>query len=135
MSTQNVNEPFGAAGGSVNPGLEPRVERTSDAVWGLVGEGLKAQIMSLPIASLRRNYALALMDWAETDTNVRKAARKVLTKFEVEGDSWGVPAIEDIVDALVARLGAGAANVAAGESESGAGSQNDSSSATRGGKL
>lgn len=68
------------------------------------GSALDAQIRSLPIASLRRNYAQALTDWADTDTAVRLAARRVLTEFEVEGDSYGVPMIEDIVEALVARI-------------------------------
>lgn len=65
---------------------------------------LEEQIKTLPIATVRRNYQLALEDWAHTDTVVRNAARRVLTEFEVDGDTYGVPAIEDIVELLVAKI-------------------------------
>ena len=62
---------------------------------------LEEQIHGLPIESLRRNYAHALTRWADTDTAIRLAARRVLSKFDVEGDSYGVPSIEEIVEKLV----------------------------------
>lgn len=58
----------------------------------------------MPVAKLREFYARELEDWADTDTAVRKSARKVLSEFEVEGDSYGVPTIADIVDILVAKI-------------------------------
>jgi len=66
------------------------------------GGSLESHIRSLPIDSLRRNYETQLRDWAETDTAVRLAARRVLSEAEVEGDSFVVPSIEDIVELLVA---------------------------------
>jgi hypothetical protein len=55
-------------------------------------------------AELRKKLDAELRDWAETDTNVRKEALKVLTEREVNGDSYGVPSVEDIVDTLVKRV-------------------------------
>lgn len=49
-------------------------------------------------------YAQTLMDHAEEDTAIRKEARKVLTEDEVEGDSYGVPMLSDIVDRLVKKI-------------------------------
>lgn len=51
-----------------------------------------------------RRYKVEVQDWAETDTAVRQAALRVLTEFEVNGDSYGVPSVEDIVDKLVAKV-------------------------------
>lgn len=45
-----------------------------------------------------------LSDWAETDTAVRAIARRVLTEFEVEGDSYGVPSLADVVKSLVKKI-------------------------------
>lgn len=45
-------------------------------------------------------YVLMLMDDSETDTYIRNRVRGILTDFEIDGDSWGVPALEDIVDRL-----------------------------------
>ena len=42
-----------------------------------------------------------LSDWSETDLQVRVKALEVLSEKEINGDSYGVPAIEDIVDSLV----------------------------------
>ncbi len=44
------------------------------------------------------------IDWAETDTNVRDIAGCVLDKKWLEGDSYGVPGIEDIVKRLVEEI-------------------------------
>lgn len=41
-----------------------------------------------------------LRDWAEDDTAIREMAKKYLTEFEVEGDSYGVPPIVDVVEKL-----------------------------------
>lgn len=121
--TQSPDSVLAQRVGSGTHGQEPSANSTSDAVGGGgVGGSLEAQIRSLPIASLRRNYAQALMDWADTDTAVRITARRVLTEFETEGDSYGVPMIEDIVDLLVARLEAVAGGRVDVCEQSGAGS-------------
>lgn len=44
-----------------------------------------------------------LSDDASTDTHIRTQARKVLSEFDVHGDSYGVPPLEEIVDKLVAK--------------------------------
>lgn len=41
------------------------------------------------------------LDWAETDTNVRELASKILDNYSINGDSYGVPGIEDIVEKLM----------------------------------
>ena len=65
---------------------------------------LEETIAKIPLEELRKRYKDELTDWAETDSHVRKKAREVLTEFEVEGDSYGVPPIEDIVDKLVENI-------------------------------
>ncbi len=65
---------------------------------------LREQIAQKPEAQVRELYALTLEDWADTDTKVREVALRVLTDFEVNGDSYGVPCIADIVDTLVKKI-------------------------------
>ncbi len=67
-------------------------------------QSLEDIIKSRPIQSLRKSCLLILMEWAGTDTQVRKAARRVLSELEVDGDSYGVPMIEDIVELLVKKI-------------------------------
>lgn len=45
-----------------------------------------------------------LEDWADDDTSIREMARKYLTEFEVEGDSYGVPSLVDVVKKLCERI-------------------------------
>lgn len=42
-------------------------------------------------------------DWAETDTFIRNVAAPILGREAVDGDSYGVPPVENIVEMLVAR--------------------------------
>ena len=44
-----------------------------------------------------------LAEECEADTDARKAARQVLSEIEVDGDSYGVPSVADIVENLVKR--------------------------------
>jgi hypothetical protein len=53
---------------------------------------------------LEKKYAMFLLDWAETDTYVREKCKDVLTDFEINGDSYGVPTVEEIVDKLVEKI-------------------------------
>jgi hypothetical protein len=41
-----------------------------------------------------------LEDWADDDTAIREMAKKYLTELEVEGDSYCVPSIVDVVEKL-----------------------------------
>jgi len=50
---------------------------------------------------LQRKYQLLLRDQADTDTTIRQLAKKVLSEKEVDGDSYCVPSVEDIVRTLV----------------------------------
>lgn len=61
-------------------------------------------INSRPIPLLRKSCLLILTEWAATDTQVRKTAKRVLSEQEVEGDSSAVPMIEDIVELLVKKI-------------------------------
>lgn len=40
----------------------------------------------------------------QTDTYIRERVKDILTDFEINGDSYGVPAIEDIVDLLCEKI-------------------------------
>lgn len=65
---------------------------------------LREQIALRTEADVREAYARMLEDDAEKDTAVRQMAGEVLTDFEVNGDSYGVPGIENIVELLVKRI-------------------------------
>lgn len=43
-------------------------------------------------------------DWADTHTYCQNACRPILGDFAVDGDSNGVPSIEDMVGGLVAEI-------------------------------
>ena len=45
-----------------------------------------------------------LEDWADDDTAIREIAKKYLTELEVEGDSYGVPTIVDVVEKLCKKI-------------------------------
>jgi hypothetical protein len=45
-----------------------------------------------------------LLDTSETDTFIRNEAKKVLDNSLVDGDNWGVPPIENIVEMLVKEI-------------------------------
>lgn len=54
---------------------------------------------------VRRDVLSRLMeDDADADTFIRSEAAKVLTDFEINGDSYGVPTPADIVERLVKRI-------------------------------
>lgn len=65
---------------------------------------LKESIAKIPIEELRELYQRELEDWSSTDTTVRRNAIRVLKESEVDGDSMGVPTIEDIVEKLVSKI-------------------------------
>jgi len=48
-------------------------------------------------------YQRELLDWAETDTKVKNLARPILGDW-VDGDSMGVPQVDDIVEKLISRI-------------------------------
>lgn len=70
-----------------------------NARLGKLTESLRAQVASLE-ERLRENAK----DWAITDASIRNTAMRVLSDFEVRGDSHGVPPVEDIVELLVDRI-------------------------------
>lgn len=72
-------------------------------------ESLKGQLSDLvsQLNSARREIHLLMqlnIDACETDTYIRKVAGQVLTDFKINGDSFGVPTLEDIVDQLVNKI-------------------------------
>lgn len=56
------------------------------------------------ITRLRQDNRQILEDEAETITAVREESRKVLATIDVDGDSYAVPSVEDIVGSLVAEI-------------------------------
>lgn len=62
---------------------------------------LEDSVDKIPIEDLRRYYCENLRDQADDDTEIRKLAARVLPEFDVEGDSYGVPGITEIVESLV----------------------------------
>lgn len=65
---------------------------------------LRADFSKYSREKLEIHLATHLLDWAETDTYVREKCKDILTDFEINGDSYGVPNIEDIVDKLVEKI-------------------------------
>lgn len=53
---------------------------------------------------LVRTMATRLEDDCSTDCYIRNRVRGILTDFEIDGDSYGVPTLEDIVDSLCDKL-------------------------------
>jgi len=49
-------------------------------------------------------YKTLLKDTCNTDTYIRERVKGILTDFEINGDSYGVPTIEDIVDLLCEKI-------------------------------
>ena len=62
---------------------------------------LEDSVDKIPIEDLRRYYCENLRDQSDDDTEIRELAARVLPDLDVNGDSWGVPAITDIVESLV----------------------------------
>jgi hypothetical protein len=53
---------------------------------------------------LVKTMATRLEDDCTTDCYIRDLVRGILTDFEIDGDSYGVPTLEDIVDSLCNRI-------------------------------
>lgn len=61
--------------------------------------GMEMQIQELERE--RDNYKSLVKDFCEDEETIKKALRDILTDFEVDGDSYGVPAVCDLVELLV----------------------------------
>lgn len=85
-------------------GYDHRWECGSTALVSPFVTKLDRQSDKCRIAELESKLSTEVSDWAETDTAVRNAARPVLGSW-VDGDSDSTPAVEDIVNELVERLG------------------------------
>lgn len=68
------------------------------------GTSLEVAIQKLPLETLRNHLKQLLSNQAETDSAIRKTARLVMSESDVEGDSFMVPPVEDLVTALVSRV-------------------------------
>jgi hypothetical protein len=53
---------------------------------------------------LEKYYIQLLVDSSDTDTYIRDRVKGILTDFEINGDSYGVPSIEDIVNLLCEKI-------------------------------
>jgi phosphoenolpyruvate-protein kinase (PTS system EI component) len=77
--------------------------RSKQAIEGIVETYEKLLDSERKLSEIR----LALIkDHCETDTNIRELARPILGNFKVDGDSYGVPGLEDIVEELIKQLAA-----------------------------
>lgn len=56
------------------------------------------------ILHLKREIHSLCLDWAEAHTYAQNVAKRYLPESTVEGDSYGVPGIEELVDMLVALI-------------------------------
>jgi hypothetical protein len=61
-------------------------------------------IKDLSRSDLEHYYIDHLELTAQTDTYIRERVKNILTDFEINGDSYGVPTIEDIVDMLCEKI-------------------------------
>lgn len=74
---------------------------------GIVTQFIDTQVKAREKAQAARDkthqfYMEFLRDWADADTYIRSAAKSVLSEHAVEGDKYGVPSVEDVVDRIVA---------------------------------
>jgi hypothetical protein len=53
---------------------------------------------------VEESFKHLLQDTSDTDTYIRERVKGILTDFEINGDSYGVPTIEDIVDLLCEKI-------------------------------
>jgi hypothetical protein len=53
---------------------------------------------------MAKAYASWLDSYTDSDTYIRDRVRGILTDFEIDGDNYGVPTLEDIVNSLCERL-------------------------------
>lgn len=65
---------------------------------------LRQQLETRSKDQLIMSLVTLLIDWADDDTRGRKLALQVLSDFEVNGDSFGVPSLVDIIETLVERI-------------------------------
>ena len=61
---------------------------------------LAEYIKTIKREHLEKSHEMLLMDSADTDNYVRNRVKDILTDFQINGDSYGVPSVEDIVDRL-----------------------------------
>jgi hypothetical protein len=61
-------------------------------------------IKDLSRSDLEHYYIDHLELTEQTDTYIRDRVKDILTDFEINGDSYGVPTIEDIVDLLCEKI-------------------------------
>lgn len=54
--------------------------------------------------TLEEQLKIILIDTAETDTAIMDMCRGILTDKQIDGDSLGVPTLEDIVAKLIALI-------------------------------
>ena len=62
-----------------------------------------AAIIARHRSEREKTLEACLAEECEADTDARKAARQVLSEIEVDGDSYGVPPVADIIENLVKR--------------------------------
>ena len=46
-------------------------------------------------------YAILLLDSSETDIYIREICRPIIGDYLVDGDTWGVPPLETVVESLI----------------------------------
>lgn len=73
-------------------------------LWLKRTEKLRADFNKYSREDLEIYYASLLLDTSETDIYVREKCKDILTDFEINGDTYGVPMIEEIVDKLVEKI-------------------------------
>jgi len=100
MTLRHINDVHGTTIISVEP----------DETWidGLVSK--HNNDIKSAIEKATETLRAVIRDDCETDTNVRNLARPILGDFAVDGDSYGVPGLEDIVEQLIASRPAAASS-------------------------
>ena len=94
--------------------MPPHVPMSDELLKDLESQVLFSRIHAPPsnlarcldeIAHLRKLIALEAKDWADTDTYIRERARPILGDAAVDGTSECVPGVEDVVDAVIEKMG------------------------------
>src|SRR2546429_5710871 len=80
--------------------------KSSFATVALIKETCEAHATAMTAERdrLAAQLKLANEDWAEDDTAIRDLCRPILGDAAVEGDSYGVPSVVELVEKLVGEL-------------------------------
>jgi regulator of replication initiation timing len=109
MAEIEKNYPWGIAASKIKPssGYEERRDIIREAMKDYAETTLEQlAVVRGEREALRQQLRLANEDWAEDDTKIRELCRPILGDAAVDGDSYSVPSVVDLVEQLIAERAA-----------------------------